>query len=112
MNKKTNFEIQIKHAVAIGPGKADVLEMIAKTGSLAEAGRQLNMSYQRVWSLVDSLNKQFKKPLVAKQRGGSTRGGANLTEYGILVLMLYRKIENKALKSISKDLCNLEKLFK
>ena len=111
-NPKAIFTIQIKHAVAIGPGKADLLEKIAATGSLAESGRQLNMSYQRVWNLVNSLNTQFKQPLVTKQRGGSTRGGAEVTEYGLTVLKLYRKVESKAAKAITKDLAELEKLIK
>ena len=39
--------------VAIGPGKADILEAIGETGSIAAAGRHLGMSYKRAWRLVD-----------------------------------------------------------
>ncbi|WP_164107561.1 LysR family transcriptional regulator, partial [Serratia marcescens] len=63
-NESMRFRVQIKHAVAIGPGKADVLEGIAQTGSIAETGRQLRMSYQRVWSLVAAMNQDFVEPLV------------------------------------------------
>jgi molybdate transport system regulatory protein len=52
LDARTRFRIQLKHAVAIGPGKASVLQAIAETGSIAEAGRRLGTSYQRVWSLV------------------------------------------------------------
>lgn len=58
LEQRTRFRIQIKHAVAIGPGKADVLQCIAETGSIAEAGRRMGMSYQTVWSLV-SANRDF-----------------------------------------------------
>lgn len=33
--EKTRFRVQIKHAVAIGAGKADGLQSVAETGSLA-----------------------------------------------------------------------------
>jgi hypothetical protein len=70
LDAKTRFHVQVKHAVAIGPDKADVLQAIAETGSIAEAGRRLGMSYQRVWSLVRAMNGDFIEPLVQTQCGG------------------------------------------
>lgn len=48
--------------VAIGPAKADVLEQIRATGSIAAAGRHLGMGYKRVWLLVDTMNRCFAHP--------------------------------------------------
>jgi molybdate transport system regulatory protein len=79
---------------ALGPGKADLLTAIATHGSIAAAGRAMGMSYQRAWSLVDELNAMFREPLVSSSRGGSSRGGAALTEVGKLVLDRYRAIED------------------
>ena len=36
----------------LGPGKADLLERIRETGSIAAAGRSMGMSYKRAWMLV------------------------------------------------------------
>ncbi|WP_367126767.1 winged helix-turn-helix domain-containing protein [Ralstonia sp. CP] len=111
-NERMRFRVQIKHAVAIGPGKADVLEGIAETGSIAETGRRLGMSYQRVWSLVAALNQDFVEPLVVKQRGGTAGGGAHLTETGKQVLKVYRAIERDAERAIAKRLPDLTKLIR
>jgi len=97
---QTQFRLRIKHARAIGPGKADVLQGIADSGSIAESGRRLGMSYQRVWSLVASMNRDFKEPLVEKQRGGRSGGGAHLTPAGERVLDLYRRMELAAQQAI------------
>lgn len=110
--ERMRFRVQIKHAVAIGPGKADVLEGIAETGSIAETGRRLGMSYQRVWSLVAALNQDFVEPLVVKQRGGTAGGGAHLTETGQQVLKAYRAIERAAERAIAKRLPELTKLIR
>lgn len=107
LDEKTRFRVQIKHAVAIGPGKADVLQGIAETGSLAETGRRLGMSYQRVWSLVGAMNEDFVSPLVLKQRGGAAGGGAHLTETGLKVLTAYRAIERDAQRAVAKRLPQL-----
>ncbi|MBC7206560.1 MAG: LysR family transcriptional regulator [Methyloversatilis sp.] len=112
LEHSTRFRVQIKHAVAIGPGKADVLEGIATTGSLAETGRRLGMSYQRIWSLVDAMNKDFVEPLVTKQRGGSAGGGARLTVTGEQVLALYRAIEEDARLAASRRLPELLALIR
>ena len=111
-NESMRFRVQIKHAVAIGPGKADVLEGIAQTGSIAETGRQLRMSYQRVWSLVAAMNQDFVEPLVLTQRGGADGGGAHLTEMGQRVLEVYRAIERYAERAIAKRLPELTKLIR
>jgi molybdate transport system regulatory protein len=54
----------------LGPGKADLLEGIARTGSIAAAGRDMGMSYKRAWSLVETMNAAFLSPLVNRSRGG------------------------------------------
>ena len=112
LDEKTRFRVQIKHAVAIGPGKADVLQAIADTGSLAEAGRRLRMSYQRVWSLVAAMNGAFVEPLVLKQRGGAAGGGAQLTETGVRVLSIYRAIERDAQRAVARRLPQLVALIR
>lgn len=112
LDAKTRFRVQIKHAVAIGPGKADVLQAIAETGSIAEAGRRLGMSYQRVWSLVRAMNNDFVEPLVLTQRGGAAGGGAGLTDTGKHVLSIYRAIERAAEDAVAKRLPQLLKLIR
>jgi molybdate transport system regulatory protein len=77
----------------LGPGKADLLERIKETGSIAAAGRRMSMSYKRAWMLVEELNRAFREPLVESSRGGASGGGARLTEAGEAVLANYRKLE-------------------
>ncbi len=112
LDATTRFRVQLKHAVAIGPGKADVLQGIAETGSIAEAGRRMGMSYQRVWSLVQAMNRDFVAPLVEKQRGGSAGGGARLTPTGEQVLALYRRIEADAERAVARRLPQLVALIR
>ena len=80
----------------IGPGKAELLERIASTGSIAAAGREMGMSYKRAWQLIGTLNEMFRDPLVDSTRGGPGGGGARLTDAGQRVLTLYRAFEQEA----------------
>jgi molybdate transport system regulatory protein len=90
------IRIVFGEAGMIGPGKAELLERIGRTGSIAAAGRDMGMSYKRAWQLVGTLNAMFREPLVDSTRGGPGGGGAVLTEAGRRVLGLYRAFEAEA----------------
>jgi molybdate transport system regulatory protein len=48
------IRILLGSSIAIGPGKAALLEAIGETGSIAAAGRHMGMSYaqnRRAWGL-------------------------------------------------------------
>ena len=77
----------------IGPGRADLLEGIERSGSIAAAGKAMGMSYKRAWSLVQALNAGFGRPLVLSSRGGAGQGGAQLTPLGREVLARYRAMQ-------------------
>ena len=112
-NQTTGARLRVVLApdVAIGPGKADLLEGVGETGSIAAAGRRLGMSYKKAWGLIEALNGQFGTPLVATSRGGSRRGGAELTDLGQKVLGQYRAMEAKTEKAIAGDIAGMRKLL-
>lgn len=114
MSKAVSIKIRFHHddVVAIGPGKADLLEAIQQHGSISAAGRAMGMSYKRAWDLVSAMNSSFSKPLVETVKGGSHGGGAEVTVLGQSVLTHYRQIEQKAVKSIEDDLAAIRKLLK
>jgi molybdate transport system regulatory protein len=82
--------------IAFGPGKAELLEAIQKTGSIRAAADDRGMSYMRAWSLVRTMNAAFRSPLVEKVRGGPEQGGARLTKRGETVLRLYKRMAKEA----------------
>jgi molybdate transport system regulatory protein len=90
------FRIICGKEVALGPGKTDLLELIEETGSIGRAASRMKMSYMRAWSLVQTMNRSFKKPLVLTTHGGARGGGAELTETGRRILALYRRLESRA----------------
>lgn len=55
-----------------------VLQAIAGGGSLAEAARNLGLSYRHVWGLVGKWENVFGRPVVELRQGH----GARLTEFG------------------------------
>lgn len=96
----------------IGPGKAELLERIRDTGSIAAAGREMGMSYKRAWQLVETLNAMFRDPLVESTRGGAKGGGARVTDAGEAVLGEYRALETEARRAGSRHVARLRAMLK
>jgi molybdate transport system regulatory protein len=88
---KLKAQIMRDGEIALGPGKADLLDAIAAHGSISAAGRAMGLSYRRAWLMVDTMNRCFAAPLVATRKGGP--GGARLTDEGVAVLAAYRRLQ-------------------
>jgi molybdate transport system regulatory protein len=89
---------------ALGPGKAELVERIGRTGSISAAAREMGMSYRRAWQLVEALNKAFREPVVATAIGGTRGGGARVTQYGARLVARFRRMEARASAAIAADL--------
>jgi molybdate transport system regulatory protein len=81
--------------IAMGPGKADLLDAIAAHRSISAAGRAMGMSYRRTWLLVDAMNRCWQVPLVATVPGNQ-KAGAHLTALGEQILTQYRQLQSEA----------------
>ena len=93
---KLKIQLYCGDEIAMGPGKADLLEAIAREGSISAAGRAMGMSYRRAWLLVDTMNRCFAEPLVAARPGGGKAAGASLTPAGQQALAAYRALTARA----------------
>ncbi len=98
------LRLTLSDRVALGPGKADLLEAIRDSGSIAAAGRRMGMSYQRAHDLVSALNQDFEAPLVEAMAGGTRGGGASLSPLGAEILAAYRRVEQDALAATAERL--------
>ena len=76
---RPRVRILIGAATALGPGKVDLLEAIAETGSISAAAGAMGMSYRRAWLLVDTMNRCFHGNLVTTVTG-ACGGGAEVTD--------------------------------
>jgi molybdate transport system regulatory protein len=95
-----NIRIPFNGDTALGPGKVDLLEAIVATGSISAAAKSMHMSYKRAWDLVNMMNNSFNHPLVITATGGKHGGGAEVSDFGLSVIQIYRQMEQQALVAI------------
>ena len=97
----------------MGPGKAELLEAIAREGSISAAARAMGMSYRRGWLLVDAMNRCFAEPLIETHPGGGQRSGARMTAAGERALAAYRALSEEVARGAdSSAFAELEALIR
>lgn len=113
MKTQTQFRVRIyrEDCIAIGPGKVELLEGIAATGSISAAARRMDMSYRRAWQLVDQMNSCLQEPAVATAKGGLHGGGAALTPTGETIVQHYRAMEAAAHAAADAEIAALLRLL-
>ena len=88
MKARIRFRLRVTRGpdIAVGPGKVDLLEAIAKTG--------------------------FRSPVVEAEAGGKRGGGARLTTRGAETVRRYRRIEKLATQAGAAEMRQLLKLMR
>ena len=73
-----------------GPGIAQIMELVEKTGSLSEACRQMQMAYSKGWRIVKRAENELGFSLMTGNKGG---GNMTLTEQGRNFLEKYQAMD-------------------
>lgn len=95
-NTAIRFRVDFGPQSAVGPGKIALLEEIERRGSLSGAARDLKMSYQRAWLLLESLNTSFAERVTEASMGGYGGGGGTLlTPFGRELIRAYRAFDSE-----------------
>ncbi|MDD7588701.1 winged helix-turn-helix domain-containing protein [Bullifex porci] len=83
----------------MGIGVLWLLNEVAKTQSLHKAASNLSISYSKAFNMVKNLEKTIGKEVLARKKGGASREGATLTEFGKCFVTLYDEFQKKAKES-------------
>jgi molybdate transport system regulatory protein len=87
------FRVDFGSRCSVGLGKIELLEGIARTGSLSQAARDMHMSYRRAWLLLEDMNISFVHRVARASVGGRGGGGVVLTSFGSQLVTAYRQLE-------------------
>lgn len=74
---------------------AQLLDMIAQTGSIQNACACMHISYSKGWKAVRSMEEQLGFPMVRRTAGGADGGGSSLTEKGEELLKRYQEFQEE-----------------
>lgn len=77
-----------------------LLELIAQSGSLAQAAEQMGLSYRRAWGKVKEIEANLGMALVQSEVGGAGGGHTTLTPDGHALVAAYRAFQERVGEAI------------
>lgn len=95
MDKNTSFyidgvlSIYRDGEVFLGETQIKLLKQVIKDGSIHAASKNLKMSYQHAWHIIDKVNQLSPLPVVIRKKGGRDGGGCIISNYGLKVIRTY-----------------------
>ena len=103
MKIKSKIWIETEEGILISEGRVQLLKLIESTGSLNKAAKEMNLSYQKAWKLVDASNKASRFPLIETHVGGNKGGGTVLTPYGKLLIESFESINKSCWRFLDEE---------
>ena len=91
MKPRIKVWVTFSDELKLGDGRAKLLELIGKHGSLQKASRELRMSYRHAWGYLRELERAAGFPFVQRVPGGGPHSGMRLTREAQRFLARYWK---------------------
>ena len=87
----------------MGRGPYLLLKGIQKFNSIRQAASEMKMSYVKSLKILNTLEEHFGKAILIREKGGNSRKGTSLTEFGETLLDNYAILERNIIKNSEKE---------
>ena len=101
-NMTADLSIYKDGELFLGVNQVKLLKQVIKDGSIHAAAKNLKMSYQHAWHLLDKLNNLSPLPVLIRQKGGRDGGGCVISNYGLKLISTF-EAKQLALQDFLKD---------
>lgn len=71
--------LEVDGAPVFGQGREQLLHLIASSGSINAAAKEMGIPYRKAWTYLDAMEKRLGFALVNRQKGGAGGGKSALT---------------------------------
>lgn len=93
MELRSKIWLSVDGEPVFGSGRERLLKAIDRLGSINKAARDINISYRKALSSIQTMEQRLGKTLVERQAGGLHGGGASLTTDAKEFLRKYELLE-------------------
>jgi molybdate transport system regulatory protein len=93
MQVRSKIWIEVNGKPVFGSGREALFKAIDKFGSINKAARDINISYRKALSYIQTMEQRLGTKLVERKAGGVNGGGAALTADARDFLRKYERLE-------------------
>lgn len=88
-----------------------LMKQVVLDGSIHAAAKNLKMSYQHAWHLLDKVNRLSPLPVVIRQKGGRDGGGCVVSNYGLKLIRTFEAKEIALREFLANNNADLDTCF-
>ncbi len=92
-NMAADLSIYRDDEIFLGNLQIRLMKQVVIDGSIHAAAKNLKMSYQHAWHLLDKVNRLSPLPVVIRQKGGRDGGGCVVSNYGLKLIRTFEAKE-------------------
>lgn len=108
MTVRVRYKVWVEDGkTLIGKGLCALLGEIDRSGSISKAAGRLNMSYRHAWGIIRKAEERIGFPLLQREVGGQSGGGAELTDRALELVRKYRLFDREVHKAIENLYCEI-----
>jgi molybdate transport system regulatory protein len=93
MEVRSKIWLAVDGEPVFGSGRETLLKAIERLGSINKAAKDINLSYRKALSYIQTMEQRLGKTLVERKTGGLHGGGASLTEEAKEFMRKYELLE-------------------
>lgn len=94
MEVRSKIWLSVDGYPVFGSGREALLKAIDRLGSINKAAKDINISYRKALSYIQTMEQRLGKKLVERQTGGLHGGGAQLTAQAKDFMKKYEILED------------------
>jgi molybdate transport system regulatory protein len=102
LKPKVKVWVAFSDELKFGDGRARLLELIDRHGSLQKAAREIQMSYRNAWGYLGELERAAGFKFVERIPGGGPQSGMRLTRQARRFLSRYAKFRQGLDRAITR----------
>jgi molybdate transport system regulatory protein len=95
MSSRLKVWVESDGGIVLSDYRVRLLEIVAETGSLADAAERLGLSYRRAWGKIREIEANLGFKLVESTVGGTGGGGTRLTSAGRDLVDRYTRFRSR-----------------
>jgi molybdate transport system regulatory protein len=99
---RSKIWLEVNGEPVFGSGRQALLQGIDRYGSINRAAKEINISYRKALSYIQTMERRLGIKLVERKAGGTHGGGAKLTRKAREFLKKYKKLERGINKMLDK----------
>jgi molybdate transport system regulatory protein len=93
--RSSHWIVDQDNNIIFGKGRMEILESIARTGSINQTAKVLKMSYKTVWSKIKSTEKHLQIKVVHSDK----KSGTHLTAEGKKLVEMFNRLRRRCLSA-------------